>query len=103
MPVREIVPEPVAGEGLRRSARIAGLPEKNYALLETVENQRGIEGLAPEDKPSTIPPPKTLREAKLSPWWPQYEKACRDEIEGTGASGKCAPKEKYFAREICFR
>src|SRR6185437_17073565 len=26
----------------------------------------------PEDKPSHIPPPTTLGEAKKSPWWPQY-------------------------------
>lgn len=87
-PVRvEIVPVPVVGEGLRRSARIAELPVKNYAQLATVSNSGGIKGLAPEDKPSTIPPPKTLREAKLSPWWPQYEKACRDEIEGHEKNG----------------
>ena len=27
-------------------------------------------------------PPKTLREARLSPWWPQYEAACKVDYDG---------------------
>jgi hypothetical protein len=36
----------------------------------------------PADKPTYIPPPKNLREAMLSPWWPQYKIAAQVEIEG---------------------
>src|SRR6185437_12895936 len=41
----------------------------------------------PEDKPSHIPPPTTLGEAKKSPWWPQYRKAAEEEIKGLEDNG----------------
>jgi len=34
------------------------------------------------DKPVGIPPPKTLREARLCPWWPEYKKAAQTEFDG---------------------
>ena len=34
------------------------------------------------DKPLAIAPPATLREAKLSPWWPFYKKAIQLEYDG---------------------
>ena len=34
------------------------------------------------DKPLSISPPATLREAKLSPWWPYYKKAIQAEYDG---------------------
>ena len=39
------------------------------------------------DKPVDIPPPKTLREVKLSKWWPQYEAAAKLEITGHEQNG----------------
>ncbi len=36
----------------------------------------------PFDKPIAIPPPATLREAKLSPWWSEYKKAAQLEYDG---------------------
>ena len=33
-------------------------------------------------KPISIPPPATLRAAKLSPWWPQYKAATIVENDG---------------------
>ena len=46
------------------------------------------------DKPVGIPPPKTLREARLCPWWPQYKKAAKIEFDGHQKSGtwKLVPK-----------
>src|SRR6185437_11526887 len=41
----------------------------------------------PEDKPSHIPPPTTLGEAKKTPWWPQYRKAAEEEIKGLEDNG----------------
>ena len=34
------------------------------------------------EKPVGIPPPKTLREARSCPWWPQYRKAAQIEFDG---------------------
>ena len=45
------------------------VPETDFLVLST-------------EKPACIPPPKTLREAKLSPWWPQYKRAAEEEISG---------------------
>jgi hypothetical protein len=36
----------------------------------------------PFKKPIGILPPKTLREARISPWWPEYKKACQVEYDG---------------------
>jgi hypothetical protein len=36
----------------------------------------------PRDKPISIPPPQTLREAQLSPWWPEYKDAMHVEYDG---------------------
>ena len=41
----------------------------------------------PYDKPMGVPPPKTLREARLSPWWPQYKEAMQKEYDGHVKSG----------------
>ncbi len=35
----------------------------------------------PLEKPVSIPPPETLREARLSPWWPQYRDAMQVEYD----------------------
>jgi hypothetical protein len=51
-------------------------------LTEVVGAVGDFSDCVSEDKPLNIPPPKTLREAKLSPWWPQYSKACNAEITG---------------------
>ena len=34
-----------------------------------------------------IPPPATLREARLSPWWPEYRKAIQVEYDGHISNG----------------
>ena len=39
------------------------------------------------DKPISIAPPATLREAKLSPWWPEYKKAVQIEYDGHVTAG----------------
>jgi hypothetical protein len=39
------------------------------------------------EKPISILPPETLREARVSPWWPQYKKACEAEMEGHEKNG----------------
>ena len=36
----------------------------------------------PYDKPISISPPATIREARLCPWWPQYKEACDAEYQG---------------------
>ena len=59
---------------LRRSARLANFSQ----VEEHIENVP----LDPFDKPISIPPPKTFREAKLSPWWPEYLKASQAEYDG---------------------
>jgi hypothetical protein len=38
-------------------------------------------------KPVGIPPPVTLREARLSPWWPQYRAAMDVEYQGHRKNG----------------
>ena len=41
-----------------------------------------VEVSAEQDKPISIPPPKTFREAMLSPWRKQYFQAAQKEIDG---------------------
>ena len=41
----------------------------------------------PMEKPMSIGPPETLREARLSPWWPQYKEAMGVEICGHTENG----------------
>ena len=60
-------------EMLRRSERLA-----NFTQVEDLKNIPGN----PFDKPISIPPPKTFREAKLGPWWQEYEKASKVEYDG---------------------
>ena len=57
------------------------------------------------DKPLSIAPPTTLREAKLSPWWPLYKIAIQAEYDGFLASNtfekvllKNVPKAKNILR-----
>jgi hypothetical protein len=68
------------GVGLRRSERVVmprefltyGRGFKQAALLS--------ESKVSLDKPSSIPPPRTLGEAKKSPWWEGYRRAIEEEI-----------------------
>ena len=39
------------------------------------------------DKPVGIPAPETLREAMLSPWWPEYKEAAKVEVGGLIKNG----------------
>ena len=39
------------------------------------------------EKPISISAPETLREAKLSPWWPEYKKAIQAEYDGQIEAG----------------
>ena len=39
------------------------------------------------EKPISVAAPATLREGKLSPWWPQYEEAIQAEYDGLLVSG----------------
>jgi hypothetical protein len=41
----------------------------------------------PLEKPISIPPPQTIREAVLSPWWPQYKEAMKVEYDGAVQNG----------------
>lgn len=59
----------------------------------------------PYAKPIGIPPPKTLREAKLSPWWPYYKQAAGVEFDGQKKAGtfeviprRIVPKGKNILR-----
>ena len=60
-------------EILRRSERLA-----NFTQVEEPQKLSGD----PFEKPISIPPPKTFREAKLGPWWLEYEKATKVEYDG---------------------
>ena len=53
---------------------------QNYTSVDSSPNES-----VPSDpflKPVGIPPPTTLREARLSPWWPQYRSAMDVEFQG---------------------
>ena len=50
--------------------------------------------LDPFLKPVGIPPPATLREARLSPWWPQYQIAAGVEYDGHIKNGTWELVEK---------
>ncbi len=61
---------------LRRSERLAQLQ------FSSVEPEVAPNFSQPYDKPVGIAPPKTYREASLSPWWPQYKEAAQKEVDG---------------------
>jgi hypothetical protein len=69
---------------LRRSTRVRRPPPEhmdyNHPRILPTSNLLNVSD--PGDKPVSVPPPKTLREAKLSPWWPQYKKGTEEEISG---------------------
>ena len=50
----------------------------NLASVEEVK----VDLSDPFAKPISIAAPETLRQAKLSPWWSQYHKAAKEELEG---------------------
>ena len=59
------------------------------------------------EKPNSIPPPKTLREAKMSKWWTEYKKAADVEMEGHEKNGtwilvpiSSVPRGKGILRQI---
>lgn len=59
--------------------------DENFSLwghLTDVQNHKPPDLSDPFAKPVGIAAPETLREAKQSPWWPQYRKAAEDEIKG---------------------
>ena len=82
------------GSVLRRSARLAHFTS--------------VEGEIPMSKdlfqkPIAIPPPKTLREAKLCPWWPHYLKASQVEFDGhiTNGTWELVPRSSVpFGKNI---
>jgi hypothetical protein len=49
------------------------------------------------DKPISVGPPTTLREAKISPWWPFYKKAIQAEYDGHLDSGTW---KKVFLKNV---
>ena len=60
--------------------------EKNYVNLTQSDPLPDLK--KPNfDKPLAIAPPATLREAKLSPWWPFYKVAIQTEYDGHIESG----------------
>ena len=74
-------PPPAPGnsvEGLRRSQRLREL-QNNFTHVEKDIQKIPVDPIL---KPLEIPPPKTLKEARLSPWWPQYEEAAQKEYDG---------------------
>jgi hypothetical protein len=68
-----------------------GSPSKENSPLASnfsaVEESKDPYLSDPYDKPVEISPPKTLREARLSPWWPQYLAACKIEYDGHVQNG----------------
>ena len=69
--------EPEVVTPLRRSERL--IEKSNFS---SVEDQENLNLQDPFLKPISIGPPKTLREARLSPWWPQYHAAAQTEYDG---------------------
>lgn len=66
---------------VRHSSRVIAAPSRLTYERKYIQSALAVEA-APVDKPMSIPPPKTLREAKLSPWWPQYKRGTEEEIAG---------------------
>ena len=60
--------------------------EKNYVNLTQSDPLPDLKK-SNFDKPLAIAPPATLREAKLSPWWPFYKVAIQTEYDGHIESG----------------
>ena len=63
------------------SVQEKGTKKANFTQVEP------FEAVLSDEKPASVPPPKTLREAKLSPWWPQYKKAAEVEFTGLEKNG----------------
>jgi hypothetical protein len=62
--------------------------EKIFFVQDEKSGEKNFDFFLPKekivsfDKPMSISPPATLREAKLSPWWPHYKKAIQAEYDG---------------------
>ena len=80
--LQQEIPAPAPEILPRRSERLA--LKTNFSQAEPEEKMDRDD---PFGKPVGIPPPRTLREAKMSPWWPQYHDACQAEIDGHKKSG----------------
>jgi hypothetical protein len=66
-------------EKLRQEKTQEKFSSTNFSNVEVDENPDYSD---PFSKPVSIGPPKTLREARLSPWWPQYRDAAQIEYDG---------------------
>jgi hypothetical protein len=83
------VPKPVELP-TRRSLRGWTPSEKsltNLAHLVETQPTPTMKLGQPFEKPIGIMPPKTLWEARISPWWPQYREAAQREYDGHLKSG----------------
>ena len=59
-------------------------PRRIFATTDPNNNEELTMLNSSDEKPISIPPPGTLREARQSPWWPQIQKQqLRPSIEGT--------------------
>jgi hypothetical protein len=76
------------------------LPDLNFT---NVGEEKIFDSKNAFEKPLAIGPPETYREAKLSPWWPQYKLAAQAEYDGHVEAGtwKIIPREKVpFGKNI---
>ena len=79
----------------------SAVPPSSKKFQKTVQNFTSVDissnekvPLDPFLKPVGIPPPATLREARLSPWWPQYQAAMDVEFQGHLKNGTWELVEK---------
>ena len=87
-----IIPPPASSSRLEqfwKNARDGNMEEKMFFVQDENHGKNTKFGdFLPQgknvsfDKPISISPPATLREAKLSPWWPHYKKAIQAEYDG---------------------
>ena len=112
-PTQEIMPDAPASSRLKQFwLEMKKLSQEKIFSADVDNNQNqdvDFEKLLPKnvsfDKPLSIAPPATLREAKLSPWWPLYKIAIQAEYDGFLASNtfekvllKNVPKAKNILR-----
>jgi hypothetical protein len=57
-------------------------PEEKFPLAKFAQSEAAPDVFSPVDKPISIPPPKTFKEAMLSPWRKQYFDAAQTEYDG---------------------
>ena len=85
-----------------QTQKVARPPAISHGNFSKVPEEEIFDLARPMEKPMSIGPPETLREARLSPWWPQYKAAMVVEIDGhvENQTWIVVPADKCRAEQI---